>query len=163
MRLKKTMRYPVATYINIDDRPQYICFNMRKTLVHPGCEVELTLRDIQHAGSALRFFESKVKATAVADQKMAALKPEPAVTILVKEPEPVIEIKKSEPVKIEEVEKKVVEEIVPEVVPAIVPEIEVKKVEVDSETKVELKVDVTPEVKVRTKVKKEKFSSTNQQ
>lgn len=65
----------MALYKNISPKAQYIVSSMAKVLVEPGSTVELSTRDMNHAGSALRFFESVEKATAVMNmQKTASLR-----------------------------------------------------------------------------------------
>jgi hypothetical protein len=49
---------------------------MTKILIQPNETIDITIRDLQYCGSALRFFESIVKAKEVADKKMMIIKPE---------------------------------------------------------------------------------------
>jgi hypothetical protein len=63
----------MALYKNISDRAQYICSNMNKILIQPDGIVEITTRDLQHSGGALRYFESLVKSEAVANEGMAKI------------------------------------------------------------------------------------------
>ena len=64
----------MALYRNITDSPRYICSSMNKVLIKPNETVELSERDLAHAGYALVNFESVAIAKDVADQKMAELK-----------------------------------------------------------------------------------------
>lgn len=63
----------MALYKNISNEAKYICSNMTKVLIQPNGIVEITTRDLQHSGGALRYFESVVKSKEVADKQMARI------------------------------------------------------------------------------------------
>jgi hypothetical protein len=48
-------------YKNISDTPVWILCNSMKTLVCPGEVINLSIPDINHSGSTMRFFESLAK------------------------------------------------------------------------------------------------------
>jgi len=55
----------MALHKNISNKPQYIVVNMVKTKIYPGDIVNLSPRDMQHAGSNIRHFESVYKSAIV--------------------------------------------------------------------------------------------------
>jgi len=63
----------VALYRNITNKAVYICSDMTKILIQPGAEVELSTRDLCHAGYALASFESVAKAKEVEEKRMASI------------------------------------------------------------------------------------------
>ena len=64
----------MALYRNITDTARYICSGMSKVLIEPGQTVEMSERDLAHAGYALANFESVAKAADVEAQRLADLK-----------------------------------------------------------------------------------------
>lgn len=72
-------------YKNISGRALYISISMTKTLVQPDEEINLSAVDLNHAGSAIRFFEPVKKdapvavATPVVEEKVEEKVEEPTV------------------------------------------------------------------------------------
>lgn len=56
-------------YKNISDKPARISKEMTKVVIQPGEIVNLSVRDINHSGSSLRFFEAVNKVKIVTEEK----------------------------------------------------------------------------------------------
>ncbi len=57
-------------YRNVSEKAAYVSVQMNKTKVNPGEEVNLSIRDINHSGSSLRFFEAVIKVEEVRKEKL---------------------------------------------------------------------------------------------
>jgi len=56
-------------YLNVSKGPVYVSKNMVMTRIAPGAEVNLSMTDIRHTKSSMRYFESSSKRQCVIDQK----------------------------------------------------------------------------------------------
>jgi len=63
----------MALHKNISNKPQYVVVNMIKIKVNPGDIVNLSPRDMQHAGSNIRHFESIYKSNIVDKEKYSKI------------------------------------------------------------------------------------------
>jgi len=132
---------------NISDEPKQILSSMNYVLVNPGHVVQISDRDLRHAGNNMRFFHQVVEvyqAVKVKDAPATAKLPEVEIPVV---KEPVKEESKVEEPKVEEpkVEEPKVEE----------PKVEEPKVE-------EPKVEEKSEVKESTKTTLEKDLESNE-
>ena len=124
---------------NISDEPKQILSSMNYVLVNPGHVVQISDRDLRHAGNNMRFFHQVVEvyqAVKVKDAPATAKLPEVEIPVV---KEPVKEESKVEEPKVEEpkVEEPKVEE----------PKVE-EKSEVKESTKTTLEKDLESNEKV---------------